>query len=136
MGRAHKFDLSVSEGGVGTTVSVAFSKGAFLGLSVEGAIVGPRTKVNDKFYGKATTASDIMSGKVEVPADKVTLLSDVYEKLDKLSNGVTATPDATEEEKKTAAAAVAEESAAEVHKEEDVEEVDAKAKAEAEAKSE
>ena len=113
---------------------MAFSKGAFLGLSVEGAIVGPRMKVNEHFYGKACTAKEIMSGTIEVPSDKVTLLSDDYDKLGKLSEGATAAPDASEEEKKKAAAAVAEVASKEVHKEEDVEEVDAKAKAEEEAK--
>jgi len=129
LGRAHQFAGVVSEKGFGTTTSVAFTKGAFVGLSVEGAIVGARSKVNDQFYGKPVESKDILSGKVEVPAEKVTLLSEVYDKLEKLGSGATAEAVAAEQAKKVAAAAVAEETAEEVKKTEDVVEVDAKAEA-------
>lgn len=134
LGRAHQFDLSISEKGFGATTSVAFSKGAFAGLSVEGALIGARTKVNGVFYGKPVESADILSGKVEVPSEKVTLLGEVYDKLKKLSAGATATPDATEASKKEAAAAAADEAAKEVHKEEDIVEVDATAGAAKEEK--
>ena len=91
MGRAHTFDAVAAEQGVGTVHSVAFSKGAFVGLSVEGSIVGARKKVNQEFYGRADlTSADLLAGGVEVPTDKVTVLDDVYAKLKKLSAGVPA----------------------------------------------
>ena len=91
LGRAHTFDAVAAEQGVGTVHSVAFSKGAFVGLSVEGSIVGARKKVNQEFYGRADlTSADLLAGGVEVPTDKVTVLDDVYAKLKKLSAGVPA----------------------------------------------
>ena len=91
LGRAHTFDAVAAEQGFGTVHSVAFSKGAFVGLSVEGSIVGARKKVNQQFYGRPDlTSADLLSGGVEVPTDKVTVLEDVYGKLKKLSTGVPA----------------------------------------------
>lgn len=129
LGRAGNFDAIFSEKGIGNTISIAFSKGAFLGLNIEGAIIGARHAVNKKFYGQAVTPAEIFDGKVEIPADKVTLLDDVYEKLDQLAVGATAEPE--NEEKKQAAAAAAEEASAEVNKEQadDIVEVDATAEA-------
>jgi lipid-binding SYLF domain-containing protein len=88
LGRAHTFDAVAAEHGFGTVHSVAFSKGAFLGLSVEGSVVGARNKVNQQFYGRTDlTSADLLNGAVEVPTDKVTVLDDVYAKLRKLSAG-------------------------------------------------
>jgi lipid-binding SYLF domain-containing protein len=42
-------NFTVSEQGFGNTISYAFSKGAFLGMSVEGAVIGARHKVNQTF---------------------------------------------------------------------------------------
>lgn len=91
LGRAHTFDAVAGEQGFGTVHSVAFSKGAFVGLSVEGSIVGARKKINQQFYGRETvTSAEILNGTVELPADKETLMEDVYEKLKKLSTGIAA----------------------------------------------
>jgi lipid-binding SYLF domain-containing protein len=53
-------DLSVAAGPVGTgkgaqtadVLSYARSKGAYAGLSVEGAVIKPRSKLNTAYYGK------------------------------------------------------------------------------------
>ena len=115
LGRSANMDMTVSKKGVGSTISFAYSKGAFLGMSIEGAIVGARHAVNKKFYGKEVTAKDIFEGKVELPADKVTLLNDVYDQLEKLSSGTSAAPE--NEEKKQAAAAIAHQASAELNEE-------------------
>lgn len=77
---------------------------------MEGAVVGVRHKVNEKFYGKTVTAREILiEKKVTAPDDKETMLPDVMEKLNKLeaaaSEPVDITPAAApaEEEKKDTA---------------------------------
>jgi len=132
LGRAHEANITLSDQGVGTTVSVAYTKGAFVGLSIEGSIIGARPKANDIFYGKPVESNGILNCKVTVPADKVTMLDEVYKKLKLLSEGATAEPDEAEAKKKEAAAAAAEEAKEQVHKEEDVVEVYAKVEAEKE----
>jgi lipid-binding SYLF domain-containing protein len=82
MGRSANLDVTVSEKGIGNTISYAFSKGAFLGISVEGAVIGARHKVNHKFYNRDTiTPDDIFTGGFEVPAIGETKLQNVYTKL-------------------------------------------------------
>lgn len=111
-GRAGKFDVDLSTRGVGATVSVAYSKGAFLGLSIEGGVVGARAAVNNYFYGKDLPPRQIvLDDMVDFPADKVTMIDEVYEKLKKLSEGATAEPAADEEAKKQQALAQAEKEA-------------------------
>lgn len=61
-------DLAVTTGPVGGKIQGAtadayaysLSKGAFLGMSLEGAVISPRDKWNEAFYGKAVTPSDIL----------------------------------------------------------------------------
>jgi lipid-binding SYLF domain-containing protein len=134
-GRSGQVHLDMSGKGAGATVAVAFSKGAFIGLSVEGSVVGPRHAVNETFYGMSCHPDDILADKVKLPEGKVTLIQEVYDKLKKLSSGETHEPDAKEQEKK-AAAMVAAAKAAEVgNAAVDVVQVDAKAEAAKEARS-
>lgn len=61
-------DVSVALGPIGagaqaaTTDIIAFSrtKGFYGGLSIEGAIISPRKKLNNLYYGQATTPLDIL----------------------------------------------------------------------------
>lgn len=61
-------DASVAAGPVGagskvqTADILAFgrSKGAFVGLSIEGAVISPREKWNNQYYGKAVRPVDIL----------------------------------------------------------------------------
>ena len=63
-------DISVAAGPAGRgaaakglnadTISFALSKGVFAGISVEGAVIGPRETANDAYYGKAVTPLDII----------------------------------------------------------------------------
>lgn len=89
-GRTIDANLNLSKGGVGSTFTVAYTKGFFGGLSIEGAIIGTRTAVNHTFYQSAATPKQILfeEGAVEVPADN-TLMFEVYNKLEILAEGDT-----------------------------------------------
>jgi lipid-binding SYLF domain-containing protein len=69
-GRNFEGGIGISNRGAVGTYSVAFSKGAFGGLSVEGAMLGARSGVNDQFYGMTTTPLSILDGDVTMPADR------------------------------------------------------------------
>lgn len=87
-GRTAKLDIHAGNRGVGGTISIAFSKGVFLGLSVEGAIVGTRNAVNYSFYGRdVSTRQVLFDPSLDFPTDKTTLMDDVYAKLATLSKG-------------------------------------------------
>ena len=63
-------DISVAAGPAGRgaaakglnadTISFALSKGVFAGISVEGAIIGPRDTANDAYYGTPVTPLEII----------------------------------------------------------------------------
>lgn len=134
-GRSAQLNLDFSGQGVGSTVAVAFSKGAFIGLTVEGSVVGTRHAVNETFYGMKCHPSDILANKVKIPEGKVTLIQEVYDKLNKLGSGETHVPDAKEQEKKAAAKAAADKAAETANAAADVIQVDAEAEAAKEASS-
>lgn len=130
LGRSYQFDAHVSTQNFGPTVAIAFSQGAFLGFSTEGAVIGVRNNVNKAFYGKETTAREILYGQgVEVPKDKVTLLGGIYLLLNKLAEGVVSDQELTSAETKKAAL-IAAESATE-HSKDDPEVITVDAAAEA-----
>jgi Las17-binding protein actin regulator len=123
-GRAGFADFELSKEGWGPTFTLAYSKGAFAGIALQGAAVGARDFVNNKFYSAVVTPKDIVDGNVTVPADKTTMLQEVYDKLNKCLEGTTAEVTSEEEEKKKAAQEAAEkehEAMAKEHAEEVVE---------------
>jgi len=61
-------------------------------LSIEGAKIGTREFVNNKFYNTITTAESILTNQVAAPESKKSLLDPVYDKLKKLEAGATAEP--------------------------------------------
>lgn len=131
-GRTAELSLNASNTGLGATCSVAFTKGFFGGISLEGAVVGPRSAVNEQFYGASASPSQIVfEGVVTVPDG--TLIKEVYEKLDKLIEGATHEPSEAELEKVESARLVAEEAGAEAQKSEEVVKVDAAEEAAKEA---
>lgn len=137
LGRGAESTLTCGKGGgMGAVFGVAYSKGAFAGLSVEGAKLGAREFVNNKFYSSTTDPKDILytPGSVTLPP-YVGLLDDVYAKLEKLENGETAEPDAAEEAKKQAAKEEADKKAESVKDHPEVVEVDAAAEAAKESSS-
>lgn len=138
-GRAADLTLTGSRGGVGTVFSVAYSKGAFAGLSVEGGVLGSRDFVNNKFYCAIADPHDILfkPGSVRAPeyAGEQTLLDDVYAKLDQLERGSASEPNAAEEAKKQATKQVADQRAESFKDSPEVVEVDAAAEAAKESSS-
>ncbi len=68
-------------------------------MSIEGAVVGPRNAVNEQYYGVASVnpRQILYEGSVNLPADS--LMPEVYAKLDKLAQGLTAQPDEAEKAK-------------------------------------
>lgn len=136
IGRTGKGDFDITGRGVGVPISIAYTKGAFAGFNLEGALIGARHAANKAFYGQTTTPRDIIIDKrYGIPADKVTMLPEVYDKLDKLSKGVEAEPAPAEEAKKAAAASAAEKASESIHAEagSEVVHVDAAAEAAKEA---
>lgn len=51
------------------------SKGLFAGVSLQGAVIATQTDANRRYYGRAVTAAQILSGKVSPPAGAARLLS-------------------------------------------------------------
>lgn len=130
-GRSAQVSVDLSNKGIGGSVSVAFTKGAFLGLNIEGAVVGARHAANQAFYGEPYSPQDIvLLGRAKVPEGKVTLLEEVYDKLNKLAEGsVKESVTADEAAKQAAAKAAADAAASEANKAPDVVQVDAAAEA-------
>lgn len=82
-GRSFGLDVNMSHQGVGMTYTVAYSKGAFVGLSVQGAVIGSRNAINMYFYGKEVSPEAILmdEGAVEFPVKWMCLMDEVYAKL-------------------------------------------------------
>jgi SH3 domain-containing YSC84-like protein 1 len=84
-GRNYDAGVGVSNKGAMGTVSVAFSQGILISVSVQGAVLGVRGGANDSFYGAATSPQSIMEDDtVSFPESRPTLIESVYEKLNKL----------------------------------------------------
>ena len=49
------------------------SKGLFVGVSLEGAVLGTRKGANDRYYGRPVTAYDILHARVAAPAGSARL---------------------------------------------------------------
>jgi lipid-binding SYLF domain-containing protein len=127
VGREFEGGVGGSASGTSAIISIAYTKGAFVGATMEGAIIAPRTGANEAFYGFGmTNASEIIEGKIAFPTHKQTMMAEVKDKLGKLAMGLSELPG--EEEKKKAEAARAEADKA-AESAQDVVEVDAQAEA-------
>lgn len=82
-GRTLALDFNVSNRGAGISHAVAFSKGAFVGVSAQGAVVGARLAANRKFYGVDVTPRQILMDDhaVTFPREWRCLMDEVYAKL-------------------------------------------------------
>jgi len=65
LGRTAEIGTTVKN--VSTIISYGRSKGAYLGMSVEGAIIQQNHEANKVVYGKEVTVEDILAGKVPKP---------------------------------------------------------------------
>ncbi|EED93644.1 hypothetical protein THAPSDRAFT_261692, partial [Thalassiosira pseudonana CCMP1335] len=78
MGRSAEADFGATTsrsqnrmGGSGIAMAPVYtyslSKGLYAGVSLDGRIVMTRSRVNEKFYGRAVTAHELLSGQVPTP---------------------------------------------------------------------
>lgn len=56
----------------------AYSKGAYIGFSLEGAVLLSRWTTNKSFYGEKVKVKDVLNGKVAIPANKQTLIENFH----------------------------------------------------------
>jgi lipid-binding SYLF domain-containing protein len=112
VGREFEGGVGGSGSGMSAMISMAYTKGAFLGASMEGAVVSPRRGANEAFYGPGNGDPDaIIEGRVLFPFNKVTMMDELRSKLDKLSQGLTEKIGEAEKKKAEQAAAEAEKAA-------------------------
>ncbi|XP_038990274.1 uncharacterized protein LOC120113290 [Phoenix dactylifera] len=85
VGRVFEADLRAGDRGSGMCYTYSCSKGAFVGVSLEGNVVATRMDTNLRFYGDPyLTTTDILLGTVERPKAAGPLysaLDDLYSKL-------------------------------------------------------
>lgn len=86
-GRTAEVTSVLTNKGMGQNVGLSYSSGVFGGISVEGAVCNPRSKINEKFYGKKVRPSEILfeAGAVEIPEG--TLYPEILAKLELLCGG-------------------------------------------------
>ncbi|KAH9305581.1 hypothetical protein KI387_009985 [Taxus chinensis] len=86
LGRVVEADFRAGDQGIAACYTYSCSKGAFVGLSLEGNIVALRTERNTQFYGDPyLTPTDILLGPVESPRAAKPLYSalhDLFESLE------------------------------------------------------
>ena len=127
MGRTGELNLDPMNNGV---IIFSYTNGVFAGVSIEGATFRPNGKANTAFYGRPAPSQKILEGvAIKIPEGKVTLIDEVYKKLEIIQKGGTAEPDAAEAAKVEAAASVAEAAHEAVKDDPEIVEVDAKAEA-------
>jgi len=89
IGREIGGDLHFSLERSDIALSYSFSKGLFVGINLEGAVLGARDKVNKKFYGKECKPKDILFERnVTIPEDDAGI-AELHKKLDLLKEGKT-----------------------------------------------
>lgn len=99
VGREAEAAFNVSEKGFGGTYAYTFSKGVFAGIALETALLKVRSKENERFYGKAAKAKEILwEDAVESPKEKG--IEELHHKLDLLREGKVAVPTPKQLEKK------------------------------------
>ena len=67
LGRAFEGNLGASAHSVAPIYSYSFTKGLYAGVSVDGKIICTRHDVNERFYGRAVSASELLSGAIPTP---------------------------------------------------------------------
>ena len=82
-GRSAGLDINMGHHSIGMTYTVAFSKGAFVGFSVQGAVIGSRNAINMYFYGKEVSPEEILMDEnaIDFPVKWMCLMDEVYAKL-------------------------------------------------------
>ena len=113
VGREFEGGVGASGSGMSAILSMAYTKGAFIGATIEGALISPRRGANEAFYGPGNgSPEDIIEGKVAFPTHKVTMIEELVDKLQKLSQGLSEKIGEAEKKKAEEAAAEAEKAGA------------------------
>lgn len=99
------FDRGAHSDLEGRTVAFTYSKGAFVGAAIHGANITVHVAENYNFYDQDVSTTEILYGHSSraMPGDKVTVMDEVYTKLDLLSRGESVLPEATEKQNAEAA---------------------------------
>lgn len=79
-------------------ISYGKSKGAYIGASVEGAVIQQNDEANSAVYGKDIKSEDILTGKVEKPAF-ANILYDILAKCEQAAKGKTPAIEAEPDDK-------------------------------------
>lgn len=85
IGREFDSSFHASNKGLGTTIAFTYSKGVFGGVSVEGAILGPRSACNGYVYGNASSKQIAFDEGFAYPQGKG--IEEMHEKLAILQRG-------------------------------------------------
>eukprot|EP01083_Nonionella_stella_P046998 125823_1 len=116
IGRELGGDVNLSLERSDIALSYSFSKGLFAGINLEGAILGARSKVNKKFYGKEVKPKEILFDRnVTIPENSG--IEELHKKLDLMKAGETLELTESDHEKKEKFRVEAEEAAEEAKKE-------------------
>jgi lipid-binding SYLF domain-containing protein len=84
-GRSFSGSVNFSKSAAGRTMSIAYSKGCFGGISIEGALIRTRKAVNEEYYKRSASCFEIIAGAVASPDESK--INDVYTKLNMLKKG-------------------------------------------------
>jgi SH3 domain-containing YSC84-like protein 1 len=67
LGRALEADFGAAPGSVAPIYTYSLSKGLYAGISLDGKVVVTRDRVNEKFYGRTVSGTEILQGLVPTP---------------------------------------------------------------------
>jgi hypothetical protein len=67
LGRALEGNMGASPGSMAPIYTYSLSKGLYAGVSVDGKVIVTRHDLNEKFYGRPVSGSEILSGAIETP---------------------------------------------------------------------
>lgn len=67
LGRALEGNVGASAHNVAPIYSYSFSKGLYAGVSLDGKVICTRHDVNEKFYGRAVSGEELLSGSIPTP---------------------------------------------------------------------
>lgn len=67
VGRAVEADFGASIGNVAPIYTYSLSKGFYAGVSLDGKVIVTRSRVNEKFYGRAVSGMEILQGLIPTP---------------------------------------------------------------------
>jgi len=67
LGRSLEGNIGATGSGIAPIYSYSLSKGLYAGISLDGKVIVTRHDVNEKFYGRAVSGSELLTGAIETP---------------------------------------------------------------------